>query len=774
MRIFSLFFLIGTLIIQFLEKLPSVFYLLHVALVLVLILVFFLKKSPHFFKSLLLISLGLYLGIFISTIVANNQIKNRLINKHEGKDIVITGTIKDIPDNREDGIRFKLDIIEAYLKAEPEKPIKIRGVARLGWYRNIQEIHPDETWQIQVRLKQPSGFMNPGGFDYEKWLFTQRIIATGYVRKSDQNRRLLAAPDSSINLLREKINTSIHNRLENNSSAAVLSALMVAIRTDLKDTQWKTLQKTGTSHLIAISGLHIAIVAGFAFFPIMLIWRLIPRLNEIIPVMVAGSVASAIFATSYALLAGFTIPTQRALLMVLIMLIGMVHRRNHSSSVILATAILVVLLFDPLAAMTISFWLSFFAVTFILIILKRQQKQKSFLRIFQLQLLLSLGMFPLTLLFFGSGSLASPIANLLAIPWVTFFIVPVGLIGVLLLPFSDVASGLMFEFAALAIEYLFYGLELLSSSSLSSVNIEFIPSHYLILLIVGIVFLLLPKGFPARWLGFIAILPAALFVNKTPEYGAFSFTLLDAGQGMASVVHTKSHTLIYDTGTRVSDRFDIGKLVVIPYLKSKGINKVDRMILSHDNLDHRGGAKSIIEEISVDKVISSDLQIVKGVNVEECIAGQSWKLDGVDFEILSPEENSPFDSNDQSCVLRVSNKYHSLLLTGDIEKKAEKVMVRNYPKKVISEVISVPHHGSKTSSTFLFLESVLPSLAVIPAGYRNRFGHPKKVVVNRYKTLGIETMSTIKAGAINIKFPASDNGIITSSYRLDNKHFWNR
>jgi len=318
------------------------------------------------------------------------------------------------------------------------------------------------------------------------------------------------------------------------------------------------------------------------------------------------------------------------------------------------------------------------------------------------------------------------------------------------------------------------GLDFLSALPLSSITIASLPNTYLFLAIVGFLYLLFPRGFPARWLGLILVLPALLFTNKKPDYGSFDLTLLDVGQGMASVVQTASHTVIYDTGTRISDSFDMGKLVIVPFLNSKGIDKIDQMILSHNNLDHRGGAKTVLAKIAVDSVLSSDIHILDEQTIKLCRAGQTWTYDGVKFEIISPRKDSSMRDNNASCVLRVSNKNHSLLLTGDIQKKAEKIISKMDSERLASEVISVPHHGSKTSSTVHFLKTVSPELALIPVGYRNRFGHPKKEIVNRYQTLGIKLMDTVNAGAIIVDFPASQAGITVVGYRNEFSHFWNR
>jgi len=778
MRLFALFFLLGTLIIQQFQQLPSLIWIGLFLSISIFLTVFFKKKSTILlFKSLLISAIAVFSGLLLSTAVAQNQLSKRIATQWEGQDIILQGQVLGIPNAKEDGTRFRFKINQASLKEAPEKKIQLNGVVRLGWFQNAQTINADENWQLVVRMKRPSGFLNPGGFDYEKWLFTERISATGYIRKSaDKNKRLNESPWWSINRLRQNIHNNIQSGVEDKASAAILSALVVAVRTQFDDEQWKLLQQTGTSHLVAISGLHIAVVAGFAFLPIMLIWGLFPSLNEKIPLRVAGAVTGVLFATVYAMLAGFTLPTQRALLMVVIALLGLLVRRNYHSSTILAVVVIAVLLLDPLAGMTVSFWLSFLAVALILIVLKRQI-EKPAIQLIKLQIALSLGMLPLTLFFFGSASLLSPVANLLAIPWVSLVVVPLSLLALVFMPISTFISNGLFSIAALAIEWMFSGFELLSRSTLANVSIAEIPSDYLLSAFAGFLFLLLPKGFPARWLGLVAILPALLFTVEKPKQGEFVFTLLDAGQGMASVVQTKNYTLIYDVGTRYSKTYDIGKLVVVPFLKAKGLISVDSMILSHKDIDHWGGAEAVLKEITVKKIMSSDTTVLEKHKIFECVKGDRWQWDGVVFEILSPPNDYPQNDNNRSCVLRVSNANHSLLLTGDIQKKTERLLLSELEKNdksITTEVISVPHHGSKTSSTQAFIEAVSPKLALIPAGYRNRFGHPKDKVLARYKANGVDVMGTVNSGAITVKFPATKENFEVEAYREKKRRFWSR
>ena len=783
MRLFSLLFLLGTVTVQLFTELPSITWLFTMLVASITLTISFGKKSEPiglFFKLVAAICLGLLVASFS----AKSSLDSRLPSVLEGKELLVTGRVLDIPNIAGDGVRFRFKVDHAVLADSSNKPSHnidqndFKGVIRLGWFQQQQTINAGESWQLLVRLKRPSGFMNPGGFDYEKWLFTQRILATGYIRQSeDLNKRLAQAPWWSINHWRQRIHEKIQQNVGNKSSAAVLSALTVAVRNSLDDQQWQLLQQTGTSHLVAISGLHIAVVAGFALFPIMLIWRIFPRLNERVPLRVVAGLLGVVFALIYAMLAGFTLPTQRALLMVVIGIWGLVSRRNYDASTILSLALLGVLILDPLAAMTISFWLSFLAVALILIFLKRQMHKPRF-AIIKLQLMLSLAMLPLTLLFFGTASLTSPVANLFAIPWVSLLVVPLSLIALILMPFSTDLSNQLFNIAALAIDYLFKGLAYMAESPLADIHPAEIPAIYLIAAFTGLLFLLLPKSFPGRWLGLVLIVPAFLFNPEKPQQGSFSYTLLDVGQGMASVIQTAKHTLVYDTGTRVSDSFDVGKLVLVPYLRAKGIREVDSLIVSHEDNDHRGGARYLVDALKVNNILSSDTSILSGNQVEACIKGMQWQWDGVDFEILSPpdinSESYPKNDNNRSCVLRVSNQHHSLLLTADIQAFSEEKLIQNYPDKLISEVVTVPHHGSKTSSTIEFIRSVSPQIGLIPAGYRSRFGHPKPEIIERYITAGVELLDTVSDGAIRLDFPADATAISSYSYRKQNSGFWNR
>ncbi len=808
MRLFSFFFLLGTIVVPFFSELPSLIWLALLLSACITLVTFTRYKFKNNANRVLTknsayinisgIALSAFVaGLFIAVFSAQKQLDARLPEALEGQDIILQGRIQDIPEfrrasdsqdkNIDGGLRFRFSIQQAF-KPGNDRRLPLSGTVRLGWYKDWKPVAADETWRLRVRLKRPSGFMNPGGFDYEKWLFTERIIATGYVRKAKSgstNQRIVIAPWWSVNQLRERIHKTIQQQVMDKSAAVILSALSIADRSLLSRAQWQLLQQTGTSHLVAISGLHIAIVAGFAFLPVLVLWRVFPRLNERMPVPVAGAVLGIVFASCYAMLAGFTLPTQRALVMVIIALFGLVSRRYYPASTILSMALVAVLLLDPLAAMTVSFWLSFLAVSIILVIVRRQMHiDKPRLHSLTLQIILSLGMFPLTLLFFGTGSLVAPLANIVAIPWVALIVVPLTLLGVLFMPISGFLSNGILNVAALAVDWLFNWLDYLNGFDLLTVDLPAIPVVYLLLAFAGFLCFLLPKGFPARWLAIFFILPAMLFTPAKPDSGAFFYTLLDAGQGMASVLRTKNHILVYDTGKRLNDNFDVGRLVVVPYLKAKGIRKLDILMLSHEDNDHRGGAKAVLAHYNVNQILSSDLTILPKYPVTMCKAGQTWQWDGVSFEVLSPpeswvkhegveaSENPMLSDNNRSCVLRIFNQQYSLLLTGDIEKRVEQRLLSQY-QDLKTDVIIVPHHGSRTSSSQSFLDAIQAKLALLPVGYRNRFGHPKVDVIERYKTRGIHVLDTIENGALELIFPASSGQPIDiKAWRKEQGGFW--
>ncbi len=766
MRLLSIGFLSGILVVQQFANIPlvswNIDWLLYTSL-----FALFLPLWLSVLRKYRL-AIGFLSGFSYALWAGTSALETRLDPALEGENLIVSGEVASIPQQRENGWKFRLNIQRIYRPDQPSGALGVKGVLRLGWYRTQQQPQAGEQWQLLVRLKRPSGFMNPGGFDYEKWLFHERIVATGYVRDSPVNQRLAVAPWFSVNAFREKLLYALNARIRQPENAAIVSALAVAERSAISDQQWSVFRNTGTNHLIAISGLHIGMVAGFGFLPVLLLGWLFPGIYQKIPVRIAAGLLGAGFAILYAVLAGFTLPTQRALIMVLVVLGGLLLRQQYAPSRVLAVALLAVLLFDPLAVLSQGFWLSFTAVALILFTVARRLKRRRF-EVVTLQWVLSLGMLPLTLALFGTGSLSSPLANLLAIPWVTLVVVPLTLLGLLSLPLAGLSTVLL-NLAASSVGVLMTLLNTLSSPK-AMLSLPEVPGLLLLIAFAGFLWFWLPQRFPARWLGLVLILPLLTYQPESPQQGSFRFHLLDIGQGLASVVQTRHHVLVYDAGPRAHARFDTGKLVVLPFLRSQNIHQLDTLLISHEDMDHRGGAATVLEQLPVNTILSSDTRIFPAVT--ECRQGMHWVWDQVQFEILGPPEGWLGNDNNRSCVLRVSNSQHSLLLTGDIQKAAENQLLRS-GTRLAAEVMLIPHHGSKSSSQPRFLEAVAPTLALVSAGYRNPFRQPHADILQRYKETGIPVLSTIESGAISVYFPADKRPYQLREYRHEQRRYWHR
>jgi len=768
MYILSIGFLIGTLSIHFFSTLPPLNSVLIGALFLPIVWKFRQNLSV---RLLFIILIAYAYSLFIAHSIVNGRISNEI----EAKTLQITGTVLGVPHRKSDGLDFYFEVEKSVLLDQPTVQLPFQGKIKLAWYRHAPpQFASGETWQLTVKLKRPQGFINTGGFDYERWLFREGILATGYVRQSHNNQRLALAPQWQLDSIRERIYHAIQAQLNNPDTAALISALSVAIRADINPAHWQIFSATGTSHLIAISGLHIAMVAGFAFVPISIIWMLFPALYLRVPIQIATLLLGAVFATTYALLAGFTIPTQRALVMVLLGLLALLLKQKIPLGQILAATLWVVLLIDPLAGLSEGFWLSFFAVALIFYILAQTHKPLPY-RLFVIQLVLSFGMIPISAAFFASASLISPLANMVAIPWVTLLLAPSILLGVLFLSIAPLISYYCFALAAWGIDILLAYLGYLSKLPYSTLQFADIPPFIVIIALIGVLLMALPRYFIGRYLAIIFIAPLFLFTPKRPAEGAFKLTVLDSGQGLATVLQTQNHVLIFDTGERYSDQFDIGKMVLIPYLQSQQITAIDKLVVSHADKDHRGGAGAIINALPIVQLLSNDALKIHTRTAMRCQAGQQWVWDKVKFRVLSPSQaQATLSQNERSCTIKVSNAQHSLLLIADIEKHTERYLLKDKRADLKADVMLVPHHGSKTSSTWPFLSAIDPQLAVVSAGYRNRFNHPSPNIMSRYQQLHIPVLNTAQQGEIQVTFPNSSAEIEIVSKRSDNKKFWDQ
>ncbi|MFQ5469405.1 MAG: DNA internalization-related competence protein ComEC/Rec2 [Gammaproteobacteria bacterium] len=761
MRLAALSFLAGILVFQQLTSLPDSNWAL--LLLVIIPLAYKLKRIRLF--------LVFFCGILWALLHANQQLGNILLPEMEGKDVVIEGFISSIPVKREHGIRFRLDVDTLFFGNEAQE--NAPKTVLLSWYGYTPALSAGDRWRFLVKLKRPHGFMNPGGFDYEAWLFRQGIGATGYIKKSETNA-LISSDNASYPLqrLRQHLLNRIISATTGSAHQGIISAIAVGERQTMTDEQWHVLTTTGTNHLVAISGLHIGLIAGLLFFLTRYLWSISSYLTLRIPAAKAAAVAAIAGALVYAALAGFSVPTERALIMVVIVMLGVLRQRSVSISHTLSLAMLLVLIFDPLSVMSSGFWLSFCAVAIITIGMNHSLQTKGlWWKWGRIHLLIFVGLTPVLLFFFQQLPLLSPFANFIAVPWVSFIVVPVILSATLIINLAAGVGDTLFTLADLTLSWIWYFMVWLSDLDLGKWTQHSPVAWTLLPAIVGTLLLISPRGLPVRWLGLIWLLPVFLVLPAKPEHGDVWFTLLDVGQGLSAVAQTKDHTLVYDTGPRFSENFDSGEAVVVPFLRQYGITTVDVLMIGHGDSDHMGGAESVNASLDIKRVISSEPEKITWMDSELCHKGESWHWNGVSFEVLHPSPERPYKGNNGSCVLKITNAEGAVLLTGDIEKGAEKYL-SGTNNHLAADILVVPHHGSKTSSTERFIDAVGPDYALMPVGYRNRFNFPKPEIAERYQQRDIALFNTAEHGAVI--FRLDSDGLVEppTLYRDIAKRYW--
>jgi competence protein ComEC len=754
-------------------------------------------------RIVLLLGCGIVAGSLWAALFAQRYLADELPRELEGREVTLIGTIDSLPYRFPQGVRFNFAVESAQVdgRATSLTPPKLA----LSWYASsraepepVAEVQPGERWQLTVRLQRPHGSANPSGFDYEVWLLEQGLRATGAVRTDDAsragNRRLdnfvwsfNNVVERSRGWLRERITAALPDK----KYAGVIVALVVGDQREVSQSDWKIFNRTGIGHLISISGLHITMIAGLFARIMFALWSRSFFTNASLPLLLPAHKVAALtgvgVAFVYVMLAGFGVPAQRTLYMLSVVAAALWFGRIASVSHIMCIALGVVLLLDPWAVIWPGFWLSFGCVATILYasvgrtsmhVAEAPTRNRRWLAWLKAeghtQYVVTLGLVPLTMLLFGQISIVSPIANAIAIPLISFVVTPLALLGSVL---PAPLSGWLLSFAHLWVDWLAQGLTWLSGLP-GAVWMAPIPSFWIfICALIGTLWLLAPRGVPLRRLGLVGWLPLLLNGPAHPREGEMWVTAFDVGQGMALLIETAHRRLLYDTGPAYSPESDGGNRVILPYLRARGIDKLDGVIVSHNDNDHSGGALSVFEEIPVDWVASSlafDSAIVRAApHHRRCVAGQTWVWDEVRFEMLQPAASSyqstKYKPNAHSCTVKISLGAQSILLAGDIEAVQEAELVGSIPDKLQSTVLLAPHHGSGTSSTLEFLQAVKPEIAIFQVGYRNRFHHPKPEVFERYGKLGITRLRSDDAGAIELHF---GNGLSFSEYRLAQPRYW--
>ncbi len=686
----------------------------------------------------------------------------------EKRDWQVEGRIADLPQAEARRTRFKLVVDD-----EPGQPAPLRGkTLLLSWYDDYRAQAPGPRtalragahWRMTVRLRAPRGLSNPGGFDSERHALVQRIAATGYLR--DAKAALEREPPAGLHAWREGMSDRIAQAVPS-EHARFVAALALGDTRRLDEGDWETLRATGLTHLIAISGFHVGLVAGFFGLVAGGAWRLFPRWARRLPRPQAMAIGALLGACGYAAVAGFALPTVRTVLMIAVVVLARLWRRPVRVSDALALALIAVLLFDPLSLLMAGFWLSFAGVAWLVWCLPERQVAlwRGFL---SAQGVATLGLLPLTVVLFGQASLVGPLANLFAIPWWSLVVVPLALIGTGLEALHAGAGEWAWRLAAACFDPSWRAFAWLAQGRFALRWLPEAPVLALPLALLGAFWLLLPRGVPGKPLALLLWLPLLWPDRELPAEGGVEMVMLDVGQGLSVLVRTRRHALLYDAGPAVRDGFDAGERVVVPALRALGVARLDRMVISHGDQDHAGGAPAVQRTLPATLV-----QAPQGSPTpaqRHCQAGESWRWDGVVFRYLHPTAHFPYLRNEASCVLRIETAHGAMLLTGDIGEVVERGLIRRDPAALRAEVVLAAHHGSGGSSDPAFVAATGAKLALVSSGHGNRFGHPRADIVRRWQAHGAEVVDTSRSGAVRIWLDG--DGLALRERRHAHRRLW--
>jgi competence protein ComEC len=657
---------------------------------------------------------------------------------------IIQGTIVSIPIKTKDKTQFIFSI--EHMNERPGQ-----GLVQLAWYNHAPFLHAGQHWQLSVKLKKPRNFLNPGSSNHVNSLTAHHITWTGYI--NSPNNQLITEPAAYFDWLqlRERLATALTRLAPNTQTAGIIEALTLNITTHISQDDWNLFRRTGTIHLFGISGEHIALLSGLIFWITRTLWSQSVRCCLLIPAISIAGVTGLTVAILYAFLAGFEPPVQRALLGCLFYTIRCLGKQRFTPWQVWRYALFGVLCIEPHAVFMQGFYFSFLAVACLLLTQQRWQL-KGYKGNLALQLSCLIGLMPLTLYWFSYGSINGFIANLFAIPLVGFFIVPLALLTMLFSSYQW--SWLLMKPLSWLIAILFKGL--MWTENLEAININWPLNHIeFVLALMGalLVWILLPIK-PFKYLAILWLVLPFFPARNLIKSGEVLLQVLDVGQGLAVNIQTEHHVLLYDTGDQFFQGSDLGKMVILPFYQHVGVKKIDTIVISHPDKDHRGGLKSVEAGMPVEQLLVNDRRYyTHGLN---CHHYSEWDWDGVHFRFL-PIPLSFNDKNNNSCILQVINSQGRILFTGDIEKMAEDYLVRTYGDQLKSDILIVPHHGSKTSSSYRFLLEVAPIYAIASLGFDNRFHFPHAKTLENMKALHIPFIRTDECGMVQIKISAQES-----------------
>ena len=713
---------------------------------------------------------ALFIGFAWAWLHAAHRLDDRLDPSLDGEKLAMRGCIVSLPQKRGYGWRFDFAPLDGNLP----------GRLRLSSYQSEMVFRAGECWQLTAKLRLPRGTQNPGVSDYETRLFRDGIGATGYVIKHVDNRRYTIDGCCVLLRLRGRIATKIERLIDSGGglsvkTAAIIRGLAIGDRSRLTADQRNVFAATATGHLMAISGLHVGLAAWLGFIPGYVCWWLWPckkgRLARQSVMLVTGFLSAVL----YAAMSGFAIPTRRALAMLAVYVGARFSARRVFPAQGLALAAVMVNILDPFALLAPGFWMSFCAVGAILFGLHGVKGRLS--QFITIQWSVFVGLMPVTTLVFGKLVIASPVINAIVVPYFSIMVIPAALVGSMATLVSPALADMLLGISAKATDFVWPLLQLMAAGPYLIIATS---SIWIVIAMIAVTTIVLARstGFQS-WLLIPLIMVCMAGKGANIPHGEVRMDVLDVGQGLAIIVRTRRHVLVYDAGPAWHAGFDSGSMIVAPFLNYLGFKSADMLVVSHSDMDHSGGVASLINRIDVSKILVSDMQGLKRgtpqlTKAKFCERGLMWNWDGVSFTVVHPDKQTHRTvnrGNNDSCVIRISTGAHAILLPGDIESATEQYLTQN-GRLLAADIVVVPHHGSATSSTAPFVRATGARYALVSNGWHNRWGFPKEAVIERWSRHGGVVLTTARHGCLSFAMDTAGIRYGPNGHRDKRRHYW--